>query len=239
MAIVRKEYVIEQIKVKKLPYFIVKDGNSIIDVQDDDITPDEAADALTNTLDALDDGIVTVLLSDKSSVDKSRGGRLQNMVYKVRVGNILAGQGNRGGIQNISNYSELTRYQDRIRELELLLAKKDHEFELYKLREEFKGSKDKSVFDHPMAQAAITGLLNAWQKSGVVTTNGTPPINGHDEVQSEKRLSADDKQKLKSAIMRLSALDDNLIEHLMLLADMAENKPETYKMAVNMLKNMN
>lgn len=236
MSIVKKEYVLDQITRMQLPYYIVKDGNTVLDVQDDDITPEESAEQLNNMLEALDDGIITILLSDKSSSDKARGGRLRNFSYKVRVRSNGSIHGQNTNVQTIPNNSELARLHEKVRTLELQLQQKQHEFDLYKLERKFDESKEKSVFDHPMAQTAIAGLLQMWNKSGIVSTDGTPPINGHEhDVHIEQ---ANNVVRLKEATKKLMKLDPNFIDNLCKLAELAEQKPEMYATALNVLKSM-
>ena len=82
-----------------------------------------------------------------------------------------------------------------------------------------------SAFD----QAALTALTGLFGGGGGVN------INGIGDAPVMESLTT---TKLNAAINKLMKLDYNFVANIEKLAELAENKPTLYKMAVNQLMNL-
>jgi hypothetical protein len=114
-------------------------------------------------------------------------------------------------------------------QLELEKNKMEFEHKLEALRLEYKDKQKETFLDNPNVQAALMNILGMWGNNGVIKTQGNPPINGTEIL--------DDKTRLQEALKRLLKHDNDFINNICKLADLAENNPSTYKMAVNFLNN--
>jgi hypothetical protein len=223
-----KEFVLDYMVKKNMPFYTLRNSDGILDIQEEEISATEAAGQLDDFLKMYGDGgNFNILLSYRAGARKATGGnKLQNICFRFRTNTHeeVSNTGNK--LQNISHYTELT---NRIMQLELEKNKMEFEHKLEALRLEYKDKQKETFLDNPNVQAALMNILGMWGNNGVIKTQGNPPINGTEIL--------DDKTRLQEALKRLLKHDNDFINNICKLADLAENNPSTYKMAVNFLNN--
>ena len=225
-----KEFVLDYMRKKDMPYFTLKNGDGILTIQDQDISAEDAAAELDDFLKGFPDGgNFSILLSFKPGARKaSAGNKLQNICFRFRIntnGKVFnAGQ----ELSSVSHYSELS---NRIMQLEIEKNRMEFEHKLEALKLEYSSKQKETFLDNPNVQAALMNLLGMWgNNSGMIKTSGTPPINGAEILEE-----TDEKTKLQNALKRLIKHDKNFINNICKLADLAETNPSMYEVAVNFL----
>ena len=235
MAITKKEFVLSQMERLKLPFYTIKDGTGLVDDQQEDIEVEEAIQMLSDSLDAFGSGVVEIKLSNRNKASKRTGGDLTTYTYKVKVGNENTPAINGNTSSNLESfYEERMRLEKKIIELE-----NNQKFEALKREIESVKNNEKSVFDHPMVQNVIAGLMGAYGGAKVAETNivpiaQKPLINGTDtEV---KKISKEEQKLIGQAISRINAVDPDMVSNFLSLATLAESNPTMYFNAVSMMK---
>jgi hypothetical protein len=213
---------------KNMPFYTLRNSDGILDIQEEDISATEAAAQLDDFIKMYGDGgNFSILLSYRPGARKATGGnKLQNICFRFRTNTHEEVPNTGHKLHNISHYTELT---NRIMQLELEKNKMEFEHKLEALRLEYKDKQKETFLDNPNVQAALMNILGMWGNNGVIKTQGNPPINGTEIL--------DDKARLQEALKRLLKHDNDFINNICKLADLAENNPSTYKMAVNFLNN--
>jgi len=97
------------------------------------------------------------------------------------------------------------------------------------MKEEEEEEKEVNGISPDMAQqmAQIMGIINMFKKP-----NTPPTINGAEETQSNF------KENINKALKTLYKYDKNLDTDLLKLSEIAENKPDTFNMLINTLRQM-
>ena len=220
--------IFSKMAVNKMPFYKVldSDGKTILDQNDDeDTTVDEAANRLRDTLENLT-GLITVVLSDYSGKQKGAGGnKATNIRFSIKLTD--------GDIRGINGNSELR--EDTLRnaisreyeaKFEALKEKFEHEKAMAKMQAQIDEMKNGNDLDKYLP--VITGLLS--QQSGALAGMPEQPhITGTGDSP---------KERLLSAINRIIKVDSNFVENIERLADLAENNPMIYKIAIDKLKSM-
>lgn len=223
MAVVTREFLLSQLKAKNMPFYVIKnDRNKLIDQNQEVTDIDEAHDLLESALNNIQEGTITVELSEKTKKAKANGGNLLVMTYTIRI------KPDKPSAASIADGSIITlydRFNDKLRQSEIDRLRLEYELKMLALTNE-----NKTGFDHPLAQAAINGFLGMLNNngSGAIPTNGTPPING-------AGAGTDAAARLKTAITKLAKLDPDFVINLEKLATLAETNPAMYNQAVNLL----
>ena len=119
-----------------------------------------------------------------------------------------------------AHYREMKELQDRLEKVE-------------KERETSSGMNGvlSTLGEHFKDPAVLMGLLSG--VSGLFKGPSAPavmPMNGIESGVDDR------KETMVNSVNTLMKLDDNFVDHISALADLAKNKPDTYKMAVNYLK---
>lgn len=235
MAITKKDFVIAQMERLKLPFYTIKEGTSLIDEQQEDIEVEEAIEQLHGTLEAIGSGVVEIKLSNRSKASKRAGGDLTTYVYKVKLGNETATTSINGSSASLESfYEERMRLEKKIIELE-----NNQKFEALKREIEAVKNNEKSVFDHPMVQNVIAGLMGAYGGAKVAENNTVPiaqkPLINGTETET-KKLTKEDQKLIGQAISRINAIDPDMVSNFLSLATLAESNPTMYFNAVSMMK---
>lgn len=218
---------------KQIQFFKIFDatGKNLAYIQDDEeITPQESYNELSEYLKNLEAGIVTIQFSEKSFKDKNSGGNLKsgNYLFKVRVGNTLNTPTNNTINGFNEDYKDLLKQNYELQNKIMLLEHERKTDEITrKLEEKIEGLKNEDLLEKyaPM----LAGLFS---KLTPTATPTQPVINGLDEKPNDK------KTQITQAINRLLKVDKNLAENLTLLADFGEKNPEKYHSFIPMLKVM-
>lgn len=218
---------------KQIQYFKIFDATAknLAYIQDEEeITPQEAYNELSEYLKNLEAGIVTIQLSEKSFKDKNAGGNLKsgNYIFKVRVGNILSTP-NANAINGISeDYKDLLKQNYELQNKIILLEHQRQTDEITrKLEEKIEGLRNEDVLEK--YAPLIAGFMNKFNTTAA-TPQPQPVINGIEETNK--------KTLITNAINRLLKVDKNLAENLTLLADFGEKNPDKYHSFIPMLKVM-
>lgn len=222
MAVVTREFLLSQLKAKNMPFYVIKnDRNKLIDQNQEVTDIDEAHDLLESALNNIQEGTITVELSEKTKKAKANGGNLLVMTYTIRIKPDKPS----ASIADGSIITLYDRFNDKLRQSEIDRLRLEYELKMLALTNE-----NKTGFDHPLAQAAINGFLGMLNNngSGAIPTNGTPPING-------AGAGTDAAARLKTAITKLAKLDPDFVINLEKLATLAETNPAMYNQAVNLL----
>lgn len=223
MAVVTREFLLSQLKAKNMPFYVIKnDRNKLIDQNQEVTDIDEAHDLLESALNNIQEGTITVELSEKTKKAKANGGNLLVMTYTIKI------KPDKPSAASIADGSIITlydRFNDKLRQSEIDRLRLEYELKMLALTNE-----NKTGFDHPLAQAAINGFLGMLNNngSGAIPTNGTPPING-------AGTGADAAARLKTALTKLVKLDPDFVINLEKLATLAETNPAMYNQAVSIL----
>jgi len=223
MAVVTREFLLSQLKAKNMPFYVVKNDRGKLIDQNQEVTDiDEAHDLLESALNNIQEGTITVELSEKTKRAKANGGNLLVMTYTVKL------KPDKPSAASIADGSIITlydRFNDKLRQSEIDRLRLEYELKMLALTNE-----NKTGFDHPLAQAAINGFLGMLNNngSGAIPTSGTPPING-------AGAGTDAAARLKTAITKLVKLDPDFVINLEKLATLAETNPAMYNQAVNLL----
>ena len=107
---------------------------------------------------------------------------------------------------------------------------KQHELQM----EVFKNSMNKDTGNEALLQAALAAI------SGMFGGGQNIALSGLEEVQEtqEKPLVDDKRKKINNAVVRLMKADMNFAENITKLADMADQQPMIYSMAIEKLRNL-
>lgn len=234
MAFVKLQTIKDQMLNKQLPFFSIKEGNQVVDLQDDEgVSVDAAVEQLESIVESIESGILEIALSNKSKKQKAKGGAdLMNFTYKIRIGESKK--------ENESGSLALIR---EIYELKADLQKKDFEHRMEELERIMSKKEKKPAFDldHPLAQQAITGLLTHFAGGSAPVANHTGIADNVSEPEAPaaetktKRMTPEEKKTLTESIQRLSKVDPDIINTLVKLANLAESNPGKYNMAKTFL----
>lgn len=210
---------------KELPYFTVTDGRDLIDENQSEGSVDKATELLTILFEEIEDSCVHISLCNKTKKERAKGGKdYVYFQYKVRL---RAKEESIGGINGtvlslLEKNNELTR--------QLLLQGKERELEDLKreIKELKEGKEDDISPMEKMAMQALGSLISHNKQQGV----GIAGAN--DEPIETSKVNA--QQRVRAALKRLAAVDNDLPGSLELLADFIEKKPEQLPIIKAMLK---
>jgi len=217
---------------KQIQFFKIFDatGKTLYYSQDDEnTTPSEAFNELSEQLKNFDTGIVSVQLSEKSFKEKGQGGSVKggSFYFKVRTG-----QTNLTPAINGLLNEDVKTLMNEVAELRLKLMLQEQEHKnaeaQRKLEEKIEGLKNNDPFE----KYAPTFMPILAQMFGTPQPQITPNINGT-ETQTE-----DKKTIITKAVNRLLKIDPDFATNITLLADFGEKQPEKYKSFIPMLKIM-
>ena len=230
MAFVKLQTIKDQMLNKQLNFFSVKEGNQLVDIQDDEgVSVDAAVEQLESIVESIESGILEIALSNKSKKQKAKGGAdLMNFTYKIRIGESKK--------ENESGSLSLIR---EIYELKADMQRKDFEYRMQELERSMKKKEKKDFFEQPLVQEAITGLIQTFATKATPVANHTGIADNHSEAeappQTNRRMTPEEKKTLTETIQRLSKVDPDIIETLVKLANLAETNPGKYNMAKTFL----
>jgi hypothetical protein len=222
-------YIIEKMVADKLPYYQVidTDGRTVIDENENpEVDVHQASKRLMDLFERIS-GTFSIVLSSKTKQEKGAGGPQRNLRLTTKIGNSY-NNNSVNGIGAVSNTPKIediearleAKYKEqfdaKMREIELLRR-------IEKLEEE-KNAPDDIEKYAPIIQA-IAGIFGG----GAVPLNGSPNINGPGDVNPVF-------SRINAAVKILYSNDKNFVENLEKLAQIAQNKPFIYSMAISKLK---
>lgn len=235
-----KEFIFTKMHSNRLSYYKVldSDGKTILDQQDDDeVSVDEAVNLLRDTLENIS-GLITVVLSEKSTRAKAAGGKIGDIRYTIKITDSdIKGIAGHEEVRNDTLRSAIAAQYEA--QMETLREKHKNEIALMKLQADHDrkfselNEKIKELKEGDMTEKVLPYLAGIF---GNVVPGA--PING---IPQEPHLNGpgdDFKMRLTSAINRIIKVDSNFVDNLEKLADLAESKPFVYKIAIEKLNSL-
>lgn len=223
-------YIIEKMVADKLPYYQVidTDGKTVIDDNENpEVDVHQAAKRLQDLFERIS-GTFTIVLSSKTKAEKGAGGNARNLRLTTKIGNNY-NNSSVNGIGAVNNSVNIAEIEARLEaKYEEKLAAKMKEIELLRRIEKLEEEKNEPDMLEKYAPY-IQGLFGLMNQAPGVPLNGSPNINGPGETNP---IFA----RINAAVKILYNNDKNFVENLEKLADIAQNKPFVYSMAISKLK---
>jgi hypothetical protein len=224
MAFVKIEYVYKLMEEKNLPYFRVMDGKLLIGENDEESEVQKAVDMLQETIEMVEDSMISIVLSDKTRKERGKGGsNWDTYNFKIK----LKGAETASGGINGTILSMMEKNSTLLRQIEI--QQKEHEMEALKKQiAELKDAKEKpDMWERylPLLATHFTGNKIA--------------VAGHEDEpiqEVENTMQEDSINKIKRALKILSKVDNDLPNTLMMLATFAQKQPEKYKSFIPIIK---
>jgi len=144
------------------------------------------------------------------------------------------GQGMMGGVGMdvyLSAKDKILELQLQIQRLEM--EKKYLEDQLSRKESDLRSEFDKKLNNETRIQGIVSQVLPTVM--GAFGGAAQPPMNGI--PQQEQTMDQDVKNKVIASVNKLLEIDPDFAANIAKLAELAQTKPEVYKMAVQMLKN--
>lgn len=235
-----KDFIFTKMHSNKLSYYKVldSDGKTILDQQDDDeVSVDEAVNLLRDTLENIT-GLITVVLSEKSTRAKAAGGKIGDIRYTIKITDTDSkGINGHEEVRNDTLRSAIAaQYEAKMEtliekhknEIALMKIQADHDRKFNELNEKLKELKEGDMTEKVLPYLA--GIF------GNVVPGA--PINGIPQEPHLNGPADENKVRLMNAINRLIKVDKNFIGNLEKLADLAESSPMTYSIAIQKLNSL-
>lgn len=233
MALVSQKMLFDTMETQDLPYWKVRDREGTIAENDDQGDVNQSMETLKDALAEIEDQFVWVKICNATKAAIGKGGNKHTWYeYKVNLqsGNkqgeatVNSGALNSQVLKLIEEKNELQRKIDRLED-----AKKYDE--LQRQLDDLKGG---DVWDKLLSSPAVMKGINGFFSNGQpVSVAGTG-----DEPIKPKTTSEERQSKIKTAIIRLSKVDENIDEHLLLLADFAEKNKTEYFQSIQYMKTL-
>ncbi len=218
-------FIIKTMHDKKIRFYRVYDADKkqIDFYQESDGTVEEAAAKMEETLSQLD-GLVHIMLSLKSDKEKGEGAQLRNTNLNYSI--VLGRSENAGKSVGIVGHTSADLQSAIEAAVEKAREKWELEERLKKLEAELAEAKE----GNPMINQAIGALLPILAQ-GLGPVPPAAALAGFSETEQ-----ADRQQRLTLAIRTLAKHDQQYLEHLEKIAEIAEHKPLVYAAAIGKLK---
>jgi hypothetical protein len=236
-----KDFIFTKMHSNRLSYYKVldSDGKTILDQQDDDeVSVDEAVNLLRDTLENIS-GLITIVLSEKSTRAKAAGGKIGDIRYTIKITDDTKGINGHEEVRNDTlRHAIAAQYEAKMEtlvekhknEIALMKIQADHDRKFNELNEKIKELKEGDMTEKVMPYLA--GIFGNMVPGAGAAINGIPQephLNGPGD---------DFKLRLTSAINRIIKVDSNFVDNLEKLADLAESKPFIYKVAIEKLNSL-
>lgn len=225
MAFVKNyELILEKVQKENLPFYQIldNDGKTIIDENNDpDVSAHEAVKKMQDIFDNIT-GTVIIKLCSRSKEDKAKGGPARNITLTTKIPDTS----NNSNIQGIGSVSP------NIAEIEAKLEEKynqkldayKREQDLLKRIEKLEAEKNEGS-DVDKYLPLIAGILG--NQMPVPLAGNDPNINGPGNEVHER---------INNAIKILYKNDKNFVSNLEKLAQISQNNPLVYAVAIEKLK---
>jgi len=218
------EKIKQQMVDKNLPYYTVKYQKDICDIQDENISPDDAAIKLDNFLSGLPYPSVTIELSGRERGKKAEGGNIRSIKHFLKLN-----QSSVGSFQPINgthNTTSQTYTIGQIVELEKENERLKAKLESFENDNQHLDNNSHNIFNtiisHPKFVDTILGLLTG--KAAPISK----AVAGH-----SKEAVAD---QLTDLVNRWAKADPkDLTNVISAIVDIAENSPDKYNLYKSML----
>jgi hypothetical protein len=264
MSITSLQFVLSQFETEKYRYFIISDDNGDPAYMQNDLIDQESAIAKLRSFFNNNNGYFSIkVFSKKLTNPKNRAEQDKNLVTKFNVElthklnqqaaplmGAVVGFGSLPSDDPRSNAPNIYDIVGRMGEVttQMKLMEKDHQHfrEMKELQDRIEKMEQENqkatgmngvlstLGDNFKDPAVLMGLLST--VGGLFKKPDVMPMNGiNEEVETNVSLR---KKAMLDSVNTLMKLDANFPENISALAALAQNKPDTYKMAVNYLKSM-
>lgn len=225
MAFVKNyELILDKMQKENLPFYQIldNDGKTMIDQNEDpEVSAHEAAKKMQDIFDSIS-GTVIVKLCNKTKEDKGKGGAIRNITLTTKIPDH----------SNNSNIQGIGAVAPNISDIEARLEEKyNQKFEAYKREQDLLRriekleAEKKEGNDVEKYMPLIAGIFG--NQIPTPLAGNDPNINGIDnEVH----------QRINAAIKILYRNDKNFVSNLEKLANIAQNNPIVYQVAIEKLK---
>lgn len=148
----------------------------------------------------------------------------------------------------MGNFQMIREYEKEIRELERKNTQLENKIAILEMQIAGKDTEHKRALEEATSSdRRIMGFLDRF--GDIVTPQTTKKVmqgiaglGSEDQAQNpnssnntENSNNMDPKERVAASIRRLAAVDPELVDHLEKLADLAENDPDKFKMAISFL----
>jgi hypothetical protein len=264
MSITSLQFVLSQFETEKYRYFIISDEDGDPVYMQNDLIDQESAVAKIRSFLKDNNGYFTIkVFSKKLTNPKNRAEQDKNLVTKFNVelthklnqqaAPLMGAVGGFGSLPSDDPRSNAPNIYDIVGRMgevttQMKLMEKDHQHyrEMKDLQDRIEKMEQENskatgmngvlstLGDNFKDPAVLMGLLST--VGGLFKKPDVMPMNGiNEEVETNVSLR---KKAMLDYVDTLMKLDANFPENISALAALAQNKPDTYKMAVNYLKSM-
>ena len=267
MSITSLQFVLSQFETEKYRYFIISDEDGDPVYMQNDLIDQESATAKIRSFLKDNNGYFTIkVFSKKLTNPKNRAEQDKNLVTKFNVElthklnqqaaplmGAVGGFGGFGSLPSDDPRSNAPNIYDIVNKMgdvttQMKLMEKDHQHyrEMKELQDRIEKMEQENakatgmngvlstLGDNFKDPAVLLGLLST--VGGLFKKPEVMPMNGiNEEVETNISLR---KKAMLDSVNTLMKLDANFPENISALAALAQNKPDTYKMAVQYLKSM-
>jgi hypothetical protein len=264
MSITSLQFVLSQFETEKYRYFIISDEDGDPVFMQNDLIDQESALAKIRSFLKDNNGYFTIkVFSKKLTNPKNRAEQDKNLVTKFNVelthklnqpaAPLMGAVGGFGSLPSDDPRSNAPNIYDIVGRMgevttQMKLMEKDHQHyrEMKELQDRIEKMEQENskatgmngvlstLGDNFKDPAVLMGLLST--VGGLFKKPDVMPMNGiNEEVETNVSLR---KKAMLDSVNTLMKLDANFPENITALASLAQNKPDTYKMAVNYLKSM-
>jgi hypothetical protein len=264
MSITSLQFVLSQFETEKYRYFIISDEDGDPVYTQNDLIDQESATAKIRSFLKDNNGYFTIkVFSKKLTNPKNRAEQDKNLVTKFNVelthklnqqaAPLMGAVGGFGSLPSDDPRSNAPNIYDIVGRMgevttQMKLMEKDHQHyrEMKELQDRIEKMEQENskatgmngvlstLGDNFKDPAVLMGLLST--VGGLFKKPDVMPMNGiNEEVETNVSLR---KKAMLDSVNTLMKLDANFPENISALASLAQNKPDTYKMAVQYLKSM-
>jgi hypothetical protein len=264
MSITSLQFVLSQFETEKYRYFIISDEDGDPVYMQNDLIDQESATAKIRSFLKDNNGYFTIkVFSKKLTNPKNRAEQDKNLVTKFNVelthklnqqaAPLMGAVGGFGSLPSDDPRSNAPNIYDIVGRMgevttQMKLMEKDHQHyrEMKDLQDRIEKMEQENskatgmngvlstLGDNFKDPAVLMGLLST--VGGLFKKPEVMPMNGiNEDVETNISLR---KKAMLDSVNTLMKLDANFPENISALAALAQNKPDTYKMAVNYLKSM-
>jgi hypothetical protein len=218
------EKIKQQMVDKNLPFYTVKYQKDICDIQDDNISPDDAAQKLDSFLSGLPYPSVQIELSGRERGKKAEGGNIRSIKHFLKLNQ--SSSNNFTGIAGITGNASQTYTIGQIVEIEKENERLKAKIETLEKGEQHLDNNSHNVFNtilsHPAFVPAILGLLTG---KAAPVSRAVAGIN-QDQVAD----------KITALLNRWAKADPKeLTQVIEAIVDIAETSPDKYNLYKSML----
>jgi hypothetical protein len=264
MSITSLQFVLSQFETEKYRYFIISDEDGDPVYMQNDLIDQESALAKIRSFLKDNNGYFTIKVFGKKLTNpKNRAEQDKNLVTKFNVelthklnpqaAPLMGAVGGFGSLPSDDPRSNAPNIYDIVGRMgevttQMKLMEKDHQHyrEMKELQDRIEKMEQENskatgmngvlstLGDNFKDPAVLMGLLST--VGGLFKKPEVMPMNGiNEDVETNISLR---KKAMLDSVNTLMKLDANFPENISALAALAQNKPDTYKMAVNYLKSM-